>query len=216
MTQPLSVPDPEDIIADLAPFTRDLYRALEAAVLKAREYFEREGCEEIERFLFADMVRFWAKSYLQQLGHEVEDLLNNGLSIFYGGSTIRIRKVDNGRIPSPGHSRVLQAFYRQNRPIQRPLPGMRTFLYPVEAGQIASNFIVAWDLTPSYNMAELELACPSSGNSDRDSTQVFWRVPLPNPVFSTLAASAPSVAVADDEDLYSLPEDEETASSQAK
>jgi len=63
------------------------------------------------------------------------------------------------------------------------------------------NLLLIWDVTPTYALADLELACPKYGDADRDSTEVYWRILVPHPAQSFIAPPAASLDYDDDLDI---------------
>jgi hypothetical protein len=175
-------PDPDRVLKDVGGISPTIYEALEGAAISARGFFEARG-ESVEPYHFASHVRYDARQYLVRRGHKVDfelgDLPNNGLMLTYGRYSIRIRKSDEGDVPIPGASTVLQRFYHQlslrfnNQQLSKPI-----------------NLLILWDvLKPSYVLAgDLLLVYPTGGAITRDSVTYSWMVSLPHP------ALAPPVA----------------------
>ena len=119
----LNVPTPEEVKKDIEPVFPIIHTALEQGTLQAREFFEREEKEkQIDRYLAPNLVRWWAKRYLQQAGYQISDdqmdysfqsLPNNGLYMKAGRYRLRILKSDDGDAPVPGDSVSRQSFYQQ-------------------------------------------------------------------------------------------------------
>jgi hypothetical protein len=172
------IPSPDDILADLDPIIPDIYRALEAAQHEALAYF-RDDNHVPDCYLFAALFRYRAKHYLAKFGLMLDDIPNNGLCITYLHYTIRILKRDEGRIPAPGPSLTRQGYYAQ----EIPLPYFAPLWYREQADKRPVNLLIVWDTTRSLTLTGLVMACPKSGDADRDSARMHWRVPLPNPAF---------------------------------
>jgi len=192
-------PDPDRVLNDLAGIGPTIYEALEDAAISARGFFDARG-EGVEPYHFASHVRYDARQYLVRRGHNVDfelgDLPNNGLMLTYSRYCIRIRKSDEGDVPIPGASTVLQRFYHQlslrfgNAQLSKPI-----------------NLLILWDvLKPSYALAgDLLLVYPTGGAITRDSVTYSWMVSLPHPAASRPVQppvpGAEDLAVTDVDDL---------------
>jgi hypothetical protein len=112
---------------------------------------------------------------LVRAGHKVDfelgQLANNGLILTYGDYCIRIRKSDDGKVPVPGGSSVLQDFYQQV-----------AFRFGDGHAESRTNLLILWDvIKPSYALApNLYLAYPLSGGVSRDSVVIGWMVAIPH------------------------------------
>src|SRR5439155_895797 len=109
-------PDPDQVVQELSGLAPSIYKAFEAGTMGARAYFASRS-ESIEPYHFASQTRYEARQHLVRAGHRVDfelgQLANNGLILTYGDYCIRIRKSDDGKVPVPGGSSVLQDFYQQ-------------------------------------------------------------------------------------------------------
>lgn len=147
-----------------------LFRTFEGATEKARSYFE-ENHVPVEWSLYADVARFWAKTYLVQAGHnaefEMEELARNGLMATFAGYATRIRKSDNGGVPLPGNSEPYMAHLNQQ-------------MWLREAdGDPRWNLMVLWQVTSGGGLDKLRLALTTSAT--KTSVSVAWIEDLPHP-----------------------------------
>lgn len=183
------IPSPEEVFKELGSILPLIYAALDYAILKTREFFEREDQEKhVNRGLAPNLVRYWAKQYLEIHGQEVkeeqeegedsnsgylEKLPNNGLCLNVGRCRVRVLKSDDGELPIPGHSQSRQEFYSQ--------PGLPFPEDDEEDGELPPlKLILLWDVTRSYNLKSLSLACPMSGDTTRVSVKAHWHKPIPD------------------------------------
>jgi hypothetical protein len=82
----ISVTSAEIVLADLEPLRSVLFKAVEAGIQHARDYFEWAD-RTYEPYLFSTLVRTEARSRLRALGHEAEyeldETQNLGLHLRY-------------------------------------------------------------------------------------------------------------------------------------
>ncbi len=193
------------VLADLDLLRPVLFKAVEAGVQHARDYFEWTG-RTYEPYLFSTLVRTEARSRLRGLGHEAEyeidETQNLGLHLHYtvpGHSLfdegrvyhIRIRKAFRGAAPVPGQSHRGRRFYNQGGYIQGELPGLTPDV---------TNLLILWDVTAAWMMKpELLVACPMGTAPFGSDVPCSWQLPITAPY------AMPAVAVLqpddDDEDL---------------
>lgn len=186
-----------------------LYEGFEAAVLDAREYFEARKVP-IDPHLFAHLVRFALKNWLNAQGHasedtvdyQVEHLALSGIRFVFDHWDVRVFKaVDAKRfdgtpflaLPAPGRSQAKQDFYQQQLELFAPDGSARPVLL---------NMVIVWELTSGWNV-RLFLACPKDGGNSRTSVEMFWPdvVEIPHP---TTAAVPSAVAAVEDLELESV------------
>ena len=108
----------------------------------------------------------------------MEDLANNGLCLVYKNKfLVRIRKSNNGILPVPGPSKVMQAFYQQLS---------FGFMNGVDQDNTAGllNLMFLWDVTADYGLKDLLLACPKAGGATRASVEAYWYMSVPHPALS--------------------------------
>ncbi len=216
MLQP-PIPDPDDVLSRLSRLLSAVFQALEAGTLHGREYFEQRG-EPINGPLYPNLVRYAAKCYLADKGHDVaefvqEELANNGLWLGYAPYQIRILKSDHGAVPPPGKSRAKRDFYNQ-RVLQLPLPLIDGFTgVPIDQ---PLNLVILWDVTPTYNLAGLTLVCPKGGDVDRFPPDVYWHVVVPHPAETVQRGEGHAPSMDDGEDLdITLDDSEERGTGRA-
>jgi len=198
----LNVPSPEEVQKDLELIVPTIHTALEHGTLKAREFFEREDPDShVDRYLAPNLVRYWAKRYLQNAGLQVSEeqaelnlqpLPNNGLCLRFGRYGLRILKSDDGDPPVPGDSVSRRNFSHQISIVYVTEDG-------AEVREDVRNLLILWDIDRLYNLAELSLAYPKSGNDTKASVQVHWHVPIEHPAFAfTVDADSHPVNEKDD------------------
>jgi len=185
-------PDPDDVLADLAPLSPTLYRALEAGTSEARGFFDARQ-EPYEKFQFSGTTRYVAKRFLEKAGidleFEPEDIPNNGLYLIFRGYPLRIRKRFNGGVAAPG-SRTLQAIHAQ------------TFGWG-DYRAIRPNLFILWEIVlPTFHLDEhLLVACPKETDAKYPAlADCHWVVPLRN-VALTGPVMPPTPDESDTEDL---------------
>lgn len=199
----LNVPSPDEVQKDLELILPIIHTALEHGTLLAREFFEREDKDKIvDRYLAPNLVRWWAKQYLQDAGLQVTDeqvefdlqrLPNNGLCLSFGRYRLRILKSDDGELPVPGHSVKRQNFYHQI-----------SIVYIGEDGaavqEDVTNLVILWDIDRPYNLSGLSLVYPKSGKDTKASVHVHWQVPIKHPAFA-FTVDAESQPMTEEDDL---------------
>lgn len=186
------VPGPQTVLADLVPITPALYRTLEAAVFMAHNYFAQRE-RDVDLSHHANIVRYEAKVLFEEQNFPMGDLANNGVLLTYKNYRIRILKADQGRVPCPGTTRAKQQFYRQ-----LPLARVGDAPASVRPPEEITNLLLIWDVTATYALADLLVACPKYGDADRASVETFWKELLPHPA-ELVAPTAPGPIDADDE-----------------
>lgn len=197
----LNVPSPEEVQKEIKSVFPIIHTALEQGTLQAREFFEREDTtKQIDRYLAPNLVRWWAKKYLQKAGYQISEdqtdysfqpLANNGLSMKVGRYRLRILKSDDGDAPVPGDSVSRQNFYQQISIVLTTEDG-------IEIQDEVTNLLVLWDTDFMYNLNGLSLAYPKCGGNTKASVQLHWHVPIMHPAFSfTVDASAEPVQETD-------------------
>jgi len=186
-----NAPAAETVLTDLAGIMPELYDALEGAAFTSRDLFAQKN-RDVDPYYHASTFRYEAKTLLEARGFVLKDLANNGLHLVHQQYQLKILKADQGRVPCPGDSKPKREYYLQTSfLVETGVIGLRQLqIIPV-------NLLLIWDVTPKYALADLELACPQSGDSERDSAEVYWRITIPHPAQSY---SPPPPAPADYED----------------
>lgn len=202
----MNIPDPEDGLKAVAPIIPALYGALEAGTQAAREFFESRDAE-IEPYHASSTARWEAKRFLENQGHAVvdvdygvADIAMNGLRVTFNKHVIWILKSSDGLLPVAA-SGPKKHFYAQQLSLAFPDSG------PV-AGTIA--LVVLWDVTSDYQLTELVLACPESGDATLASVKAYWYIGIPHP--ASVVETQPHETAHEDDDLpnIKLESDEET------
>jgi len=199
----LNVPSPGEVQKDLELILPIINTALEHGTSNAKDFFEREDQDKlIDRYLAPNLVRYWAKRYLQGAGLQVSEeqaefnlkpLPNNGLCLIFGRYRVRILKSDDGDLPVPGDSVSRRNFYQQI-----------SIVYATENGEEVqedvSNLLILWDIDVAYNLTGLSLAYPKAGKDTKASVQVHWHVPITHPAFA-FTVDAESQPANEEDDL---------------
>jgi hypothetical protein len=204
------IPAPEHVLHALAPGWPPLYTALEWATQQTRAYFDAEGIP-IDRHLAPSLVRYQAKRYLGQLGHDAQEddgeayafqtRPNNGLYLSYRGDhlyALCILKALEGQLPVPGASRARQAFWQQQMRFDYDAP-LGAELRP------SLNLLVLWESDAAYTLRRLSLVCPKVGALTRESVAAYGTIEIPHPTMSRAAVTpgchVPEVPTAARDDL---------------
>jgi hypothetical protein len=172
------IPQFAEVYSAIRELFPPLFRALEHGCYKNREFHENEGENVFDPFVSPTLVRFFAKRALRQAGFapvdiEMEQLSNNGLSLFFKGYHVRIRKGDNGSVPGPGQSDQLKKFYCQ-----------QTEMFEGSNGDMQIthlNLVVLWDFDELHNLAGLRLARPKGVSADGSDVNLHWIEQIPYP-----------------------------------
>lgn len=169
-----------------------LYLKLDEALGIALPYFD--GAEGgIDSSLLPNLVRYHLRMLLQAHGvqaTEVDDfddfeatpdlkrLANNGLELLLldGQIRLRIRMHDKGRLPVPGPSRTLQAFYHQP-------------LWHEDGAPEEIRLVATWGYKVT-GLACMTLHCPRTGATTRHSVSEHWNVPVMDPIVRMAQAAA--------------------------
>ena len=203
------------VLAQLQPIVPLVYRAMEGALQKTREFFEDRNVE-VDRSLAPNLVRYFAKEFLVAEGqvvieeeeadtadYELQPLPNNGLCLSFGRHEIRILKSDDGELPAPGQSKSRQTFWNWN--------GQQSFnfSYGDEPASTSEeefpnlHLIILWDVAPvKYTLKKLLLGCPTSGDTTKESVSAYFLEEIPHPIEAIdLALTSNGAPVLDDLDL---------------
>jgi hypothetical protein len=106
---------------------------------------------------------------------KAEFLSNLGLAVSAEGIRFRILRSDDGTVPVPGPSKARQAFYSQ----EAYFPGWDAMVREAIGHNVAipsdvTNCILHWDTDDEYNLTNVYLALPLSGDTTRESVQLHW------------------------------------------
>lgn len=171
--------EPDIVLSDLTLLYPRIYIIVEQAISTAKDYFITKN-SEVDRYLFATIVRNEIKQALDFLSNDPEllnngysrkELQNNGLEIYYANYNIKILKSQQGYIPSAGKSIAKQNFF-----YQPSLPFMEE--------QIV-NLVIIWDVNLENELAELRLACPRQSMNYPETTLQHWSINIPSSISST-------------------------------
>jgi hypothetical protein len=204
--------DPRLVLDHLQSILDNIKKAFKSAIPDASRFFAAEG-EQVERTLFAGMVRWYVKKSLRQLGidasleYELDDVANIGLIINCQGFQVRILKARDSRVPV-SNSSLREEFYQHNLTFESPA-------LLVEQETVVLNLVVLWE-TDYISAFALSVACPKreiTGNSEgRKTVECFWQVPITDSVIALrteLALEPLRVVDADLEEVTLLEEQSE-------
>jgi hypothetical protein len=174
-----------------------LYLKLDEALGMCLPYFDGKP-GGVDRSLLPNLLRYELRLLLEQHGVDARDeeddegdwdapgvqrLANNGLMLHLLGGRVRmrVRMHDQGRLPVPGHSKTLCAFYNQ-------------LLIPDDAPVAEIRLVATWSWCHT-GLEALTIHCPRSGYAKRESVTEHWRMPVLDP----LLGARPSWDFEDDE-----------------
>lgn len=174
---------PEAVIEENRAILNVIQRALEAAIPRAKAFFDNEG-RPVDPFLFPNLVRWHTKQLLVEQGRDVRfeqgQLANNGLWLITNKWNFRILKSDpagvNG-VPLPGPSQSKQEYYCQ-MPVGLPLEQT-----PAPIGRI--NLIVLWDVDLKHNFESIRLVLPIWGTEN--TVSIRFNEPVSHPALTIVA-----------------------------
>ncbi len=156
----------DEALSGLSSYFPIFYTAFEEGIAHAKNYFDERN-DPYDRHLYAHLVRYWVKKYLNQHGlnaeYEGEDLTNSGIQLTIKTWFIRMLKSSKGAMPAPGHSKKLQKYYQQ------VLPGDFSYMH---------NLLLLWHTTHVGEFTGLSLVYPFS------ASVVKWRAEIPHPATS--------------------------------
>jgi hypothetical protein len=190
MKSPITVPGPDETLAELAWLHPEIYRAFEHGVYEAKNHFETKQLK-YDAAAFSTFVRLHGKDYLSKKGLEavdVEDVNLTGLSLKLDAYHIKMWKASDDGLPVPGKSEPKQAFYEQS------------LFEDGECPEIL-NLAVIWNINASKDLSAVWLICPKHG--DETSAEAYWNVRIPDPTLTV----APSNTTPPTDDLPIVPKD---------
>jgi hypothetical protein len=166
---------PQVALRLLSDYTPTIYRIFEAAIHESRAYFEEHG-EEIDRYLFPNLVRYHAlrlfgRDENKNGDYSIIRLSNNGIKIAHRACLIRIWKADEGELPAAGDSETKLDYYYQ--------PYLPNFF---EETGVPPKLAIIWDLDFGFNLNKLILACPKGSENPYQPGEAHWYVEIPHPV----------------------------------
>jgi len=182
-------PDPDDELQHLAPLMPLLFEGFEIATERACQFFEAES-KPVNGALFAPLVRYHVREFLQDKGQVVDDfdreeMFNNGLCVTFGTRRIRMWKADDDTLPPPGSSLVKQSFLSQQLSWSL-LDGQSPRL-------ITLNLVILWNVDGQYRLSTLYLVCPKWAPHEGLAAEAYWARAIPHPATSIDAVQrAPS------------------------
>ena len=177
------VPSFEATAKSLKPIIPAFWRAMEFAVAKNQEYFEKLCDKEKPASHIREMiVRHQAKRYFKRLDVRVEEEPDNGfnlinqplvaLNLRLGPVALRVLKGRDGAVPGCGYSVARKRFYGQfpTRHIDANHQIRETKL----------NLLILWNFDKEFNLDQLRLACPQKGGFRAQDVECYWNEPLPH------------------------------------
>jgi len=155
-----------------------MYRIMDAAKSDALSYFFSEDSPR-EPFLFANMVRYKARYYLEGMKLKrctVEKILNNGIHLKFPRDEFKIWK---STISNPNATRTKSNYLTQPEIEQGILPFEDTKnVYPLPLQRPPLRLVILWDLNAAQEI-ELFLVCPKSLTPDLTGVNPHWKLPIP-------------------------------------
>ena len=182
----INVPDPQTVLGELSHLLPIVYSSLHYGIFETKEFFDQQENEEhriINRFLAPNLVRYYTIQALKQKGQivapdtdslDLKTVPNNGICFSYERYDIRILKSYNGDLPIPGHSRSRQEFYHQL--------SLNLNVDDKDEDGRRVNLLILWDVTPSYNLEVLSMACPKAGAETKESVIAHWHCKIPEEI----------------------------------
>lgn len=157
-----------------------IYKGLENGAYKAAAYRDQEFQKEVlDAGLAASILRCHSSRLIRSIGtdFQFEDWVEDhipfmGMSYFYKGYHVRIRKGPNGELPGCGDSDKIRRFYNQ-------IP--TKYLVGKERAQSKCNVIVLWNFGPGYTLEQLRLALPAIGAPRPENVSFYWNELIPYP-----------------------------------
>lgn len=199
--------DRERLLHHIAPAVPLLHEAAEWATQQTRGFFDGQSLEAAKAsdpYLFAHLVRFYVKSFLETHGQDVrldgQWLPNSGVAFAIDWVDIRFLKSDLGRLPAPGRSRIKRAFYNQT--IETSVWDQNVRSYE------RANLVITWDVDAVGNLSALVAYSPCEGGLARDSARAFWHAELEHPAL-TFQPSGEELGDESGEDLDIFAEEDE-------
>src|ERR1700734_3188373 len=169
----MNIPNGGAVLRDAADSIRLICEALIDGEAQNKEFFAVRG-QAPDRCLAHNLVRYFAKQYLESKGSDVADLDepceltklgNNGLQIETSKYVFRIRKAVRGQLPHAG-SQVLADYYDQ-----------QMLQFPNVPPPDVLRLVVLWDVAEDYSLTSLALGLPRSNGTAMDP-DVYWSVPI--------------------------------------
>ena len=178
----MAIPTAEEVVEEAGDVLVVIGAALQDACDRTHSFFSdhEEGAPDAN--LSPNLVRWFAKRYLDTAGHamhsletdyEREELGNNGLLVACTNYQIRVRKAVAGFALPPAASEALDTFYDQAQ-LELPFPNLQPQSVQEEA-EASIKLVLLWDVDSDYRLSSLTLALPRSGGDD---PQVYWSVPI--------------------------------------
>lgn len=225
------IPQPEDVLKEIADIMEPLHSSLALGNEKADRFFnpkKKTDRRKNDFHLRSHIIRNEAIALLKTIFHgseiseiKMEDLTLNGISFYYNGYHIRVRKTADGKMPLPGYSKALIEFYQQNHLKKLEVSEQLSFIEEKALEDDSNqkvNLIILWD----YDQSELakngkivladffKLVCPEDGGNTKESLKHFWEATIPKDQFGLIGLE--EAQIDDSEEIEELEmESRETA-----
>jgi len=165
------------ILNDIMPM---LYKGLEGGAYKVAAYRDQEFPNEtLDAGLAASILRCHSSRFIRTIGTEfsMEEWIEDhipfmGMSFYYKGYHVRIRKGPNGELPGCGDSDKIRRFYNQLS---------TRYLIGAETTESKCNVVVLWNFGPGYTLEQLRLALPARGAPRAENVSFYWNELIPYP-----------------------------------
>lgn len=162
----MAIPTAEDVVEEEGEVLAVIGAALQDACDKTHSFFSdhEEGAPDAS--LSPNLVRWFAKRYLDTAGHtthtlatdyEREALGNNGLLVACTKYQIRVRKEVAGFALPPAASEALDTFYGQEQ-LELPFPNFQPQSVPGGA-ETSIKLVLLWDVDSDYRLSSSHSRC---------------------------------------------------------
>lgn len=161
----------ENVLEETKGLLSLLWDAFDVSCQTVQAFFKDTN---IDPYLAPNLLRYHTKQYIisnrwKVDGLQVENVANNGLSIYYGKYHLRIWKDQGTELPDPGLSSIKEDFLRQRHMFQ---PGLWEFDDQPE------NLAILWTMDSKYNLLKLRLAHPVYSIPGEEPLSADWSILL--------------------------------------
>jgi hypothetical protein len=202
--EPDPLPSFAEVMGEVESLMRLLYESLDVGATVCRKYYE-QNCdgESPEPHLREMIVRDQAKRYLAKNGLRVTELKERrfrlaaepliSLLVHYKGFAFRVLKGKKGLAPGCGTSTRRREFYNQ--------ASVRFLGDDGKPAGSKTNFLVLWDFSPGFGIANVWLACPQVAGARSQDVVLAWQEAIMNPILRPVASQLTPASAAQAESL---------------
>lgn len=175
----------EQILIELEKFFPVVWDAFETAMAFVQDFFDKNKRED--KYLASHLVRYYVRDNIEDnqwklSNFYIEELPNTGLSFYYNNYHIRIWRYAGSELPSPGFSKVKDAFLRQKR-LQRQINLMDILgLFNQKDEEKYENLALLWAADKNFNLKGLILSHPEKDYSGASEIRADWSIWLKHPI----------------------------------